>query len=103
MFMGVAFFSDWKQLLGSGKHPIHEVHCSKGHANPEDDTGKHLLPRAFSVREHQSANDDGNQRKTLGDGAGETDLQIIDKLGVMARAAMPASRTRLGIRSPAFS
>jgi hypothetical protein len=57
------------------KKPRQEIHCGDGHADAEEHAGKYTLRAAFTEGEGEAGHDNGNERKTASDGAGESLLQ----------------------------
>src|SRR3984957_20209558 len=76
----------------TGKHPSQEIHRCDSHANAEENAGQHALRAAFTKRESEPGDDDGNEREAASDGAGECLLQHAD--GVFPGRASLSERRR---------
>src|SRR5260370_20313165 len=59
----------------AGKEPRQEIHRRDSHSDTEEHTGKHTLRAAFPEGEGEAGHDNGNERETASDRAGESLLQ----------------------------
>src|SRR5882672_6268171 len=75
--------------LGAGKEPRQEIHGCDSHANAEQHTGKHTLRAAFPKGESEAGYNNGDERETASDGAGEGRLEH-------AYRVFPRRSSRLG-------
>src|ERR1700683_1220976 len=76
----------------AGKHPSQEIHRRDSHSDTEENAGQHALRATFTEREGESGDDDGNERESPSDGAGESLLQDAD--GVFPGRASLSERRR---------
>lgn len=56
------------------------IHGADSHSDAEDDAGKDALGLALAVGEHQTADDDRDQRQPGRDRAGEGSFQDVDRV-----------------------
>jgi DNA-binding transcriptional LysR family regulator len=79
-----------------------ELHRTDSHANAEDDAGDGLLGLTLAVGEHQPADNDGDQRQRVRNGAGEGGLRTVTALShgslvLWAYTGSAARKSREGV------
>src|ERR1700730_5473117 len=77
--------------LAAGEKPGQKIHRGDCHANAEEHAGENAFRATFTEGEGEAGHDDGHERETASDGAGERRLEYAD-------GVFPRRSSRLGER-----